>query len=117
MNRKDLLPPLACGFVVLAAASPWLLGFSTSHAAVANAIAFAMAFAPLALMIVALRPASDVCVAGGVWLAASPWVLGYSSSGPAAWGADLLLGAGLAVISWQAMGRRRGTASNHYTVS
>jgi hypothetical protein len=84
---------------------------------VANAIAFAMAFAPLALMIVALRPASDVCVAGGVWLAASPWVLGYSSRGPAAWGADLLLGAGLAVISWQAMGPHTAAVRDHYTVS
>ena len=109
MNRKrlrgqptDLLPALASGLVVLAGASPWVLGFSTSHAAVANAIAFAMAFAPLALMSAALRPASAVCVAGGVWLAASPWVLGYSSAGIAVWGADLLLGAALAAISWRA---------------
>jgi hypothetical protein len=109
MNRKrqragaaDLLPPLASGLVVLAAASPWLLGFSQSHAAVANGIAFAMAFAPLALLIAALRPASVVCIAGGAWLAASPWVLGYSSAATAAWGADLLLGAALAAISWRA---------------
>jgi hypothetical protein len=103
----NLLPPLACGFVVLAASSPWALGFSTSHAAVANGIAFAMAFGPLALMITAPRPASSVCIAGGVWLAVSPWALGYSSAGPAAWGADLLVGTGLAAISWQAGTSRR----------
>jgi hypothetical protein len=103
----NLLPVLASGLVVLAAASPWVLGFATSHAAVANGIAFAMAFGPLALMITALRPASTVCVVAGVWLAASPWALGYSSAGPAAWGADLLLGAGLAAISWQAGTPRR----------
>lgn len=110
MNRKrlrgqprDLLPPLASGLVVLAAASPWVLGFSASHAAVANAIAFAMAFAPLALMIGALRPASAVCVAGGVWLAASPWVLDYSSAGVPAWAADLVLGTALVSISSRAM--------------
>jgi hypothetical protein len=137
----NLLPALACGFVVLAAASPWALGFGTSHAAVANGIAFAMAFGPLALMITALRPASDACIAGGVWLAVSPWVLGYSSAGLAAWGANLLVGAGLAAISWQAgtprrwmretpvraVSRRESSpvqqtrdarhADNHYTVS
>lgn len=98
-----VLPTLASGLVVLAAASPWLLGFSASHAAVANAIAFAMAFGPLALMIGALRPASAVCVAGGAWLAASPWALGYSSAGLAAWAADLLLGAALVSVSSRAM--------------
>jgi hypothetical protein len=101
-GAANLLPPLASGLVVLAAASPWLLGFSHSHAAVANGIAFAMAFAPLALLIAALRPASAVCTAGGAWLAASPLVLGYSSAGTAAWGADLLLGTALAAISWRA---------------
>lgn len=109
----NLRPVVASALVVLAAASPWVLGFATSHAAVANAIAFAMAFVPLALMITALRPASAVCIAGGAWLAASPWVLGYSSVGPVAWGTDLLLGAGVAVVSWQAM----SNFDTHYTVS
>ncbi len=112
MSRK-VLAPVASGLVVLAAASPWVLGFSSSHAAVANAIAFAMAFAPLALMIAALRPAAAVCVAGGVWLAASPWALGYASGGVAPWGADLLLGTAFASISW----RFASTSTNHYTVS
>lgn len=102
VQPASLLPPLASALVVLAAASPWMLGFSTSRSAVANAIAFAMAFAPLALMIAVLRPASTVCVAGGVWLAASPWVLGYSSAGAAAWAGDMILGIAFAAMSWRA---------------
>jgi hypothetical protein len=113
-RRADPLPPLAAGLVVLAAASPWVLGFGASHAAIANAIAFAMGFAPLALMIAALPPAAVASVAGGVWLAASPWALGYSSMGVAAWGADLLLGVSLAAVSWTALTRSR---TNHYTAS
>jgi hypothetical protein len=111
--QLDPLPPLASTLVVLAAASPWLLGFSSSHAAVANGIAFAMAFAPLALMISALPPASSVCGAGGLWLAASPWALGYGSSGVAAWAADLVLGVALVVIAW----RRRPAFSTPTTLS
>jgi hypothetical protein len=112
-SLPDPFPALASGLVVLAAASPWLLGFSASHAAVANGIAFAMAFAPLALMIAALPPASAVCGAGGLWLAASPWALGYASSGVAAWAADLVLGIALMAIAW----RRRISFSTHYTES
>ena len=107
--KRDALPPLATGVVILAAASPWLLGFSASHAAVANGIAFAMAFAPLALMVGALPPAAAVCGIGGVWLVASPWALGYGSSGFAAWAADLVLGVALIAIAL----RRR----THYTES
>lgn len=107
MNTK--LPAAASGVVLLAATSPWLLGFDSSHAAVANAIAFAMAFAPLTLMIASLTAASVVCVAGGAWLAASPWALGYSSHGIAAWGTGLLLGAALSGLSLRAV--------THYTAS
>jgi hypothetical protein len=95
--------------VLLAAVSPWLLGFDGSHAAVANAIAFAMAFAPLTLMIGAFTAVSAVCAAGGLWLAASPWALGYSSYGIAGWGTALLLGAALIAISFR--------AATHYTAS
>jgi SPW repeat len=109
VNRlANLLPRLASLTVVLAAASPWLFGFSGSHAAVANGIAFAMAFSPLALMIGALPAASVLCLAGGLWLAASPWALGYSSTGSVAWVVDLLLGATLALVSLRA---------THYTTS
>jgi hypothetical protein len=111
VNRPtNLLPPLAALTVVLAAASPWVFGFSGSHAAVANGIAFAMAFSPLALMLGALSAASMACAAGGLWLAASPWALGYSSSASGAWAVDLLLGGTLALISWRAW-------TTHYTPS
>ena len=102
-RATDLLPPIASALVILAAASPWVLGFAGSHAAVANGIAFAMAFGPIALLIVALRPASAVCIAGGIWLAASPWALDYAAAGPSAWAADLVLGAALAWVSWRAV--------------
>jgi SPW repeat len=103
VNRlANLLPRLAALTVVLAAASPWLFGFSGSHPAVANGIAFAMAFSPLALMIGALPAASVLCLAGGLWLAASPWALGYSSTGSVAWAVDPLLGTTLALISLRA---------------
>ena len=99
----DPIAPVASGLVVLAAAAPWLLGFSSSHAAVANAIAFLMAFSPLALMAPALRPAAAACLVAGAWLAVSPWVLGYWSQGIAAWGAGLILGATLTAVSWRAL--------------
>jgi hypothetical protein len=109
VNRRiiPILPVLASGLAVLAAAMPWALGFAGSQAAVAGGIAFAMAFAPLAMMITALRPAALVCLAGGVWLAASPWLLDYASRGTAAWSADLLAGGALAALSWEA---RRGAS-------
>jgi SPW repeat-containing protein len=99
----DPIAPAAAGLVVLAPAAPWLLGFSASHAAVANGIAFLMAFSPLALMAPALRPAAAVCLVAGAWLAVSPWALGYWSQGVAAWVADLILGVALAAASWRAL--------------
>lgn len=89
----------ASGVVTAALAAPWLLGFSASHAAVADHVAFAMSFVPLALLIAALRPAAVVCVAGGTWLMASPWLLDYAGRGTAAWAADLLLGAALGLLA------------------
>jgi hypothetical protein len=103
IELPDPFGPAASGVVLLAAAAPWLLGFSASHAAVANGIAFLMAFSPLALMAPALRPAAAVCVVAGAWLALSPWVLGYWSVGIAAWAADLVLGVGLGLMSWRAL--------------
>jgi hypothetical protein len=101
-------PALASGIVLLAAAAPWALGFSQSHAAVANAVAFAMAFGPLTLLIAELPPAAEVSAAGGLWLAGSPWLLGYGNVGTAAWAADLVLGAALTAVSYRAA---RATAS------
>lgn len=99
----DPIGPATSGLVVLATAAPWLLGFSASHAAVANGIAFLMAFSPLALMAPGLRPAAAVCLLAGVWLTVSPWVLGYWSQGTAAWAADLILGVALVAASWRAL--------------
>ncbi len=103
VELPDPIGPAASGLVVLATAAPWLLGFSASHAAVANGIAFLMAFSPLALMAPVLRPAAAVCLAAGVWLAVSPWALGYWSQGVAAWSVDLILGLALAGVSWRAL--------------
>jgi len=88
-QRRDPLPAAASTLVVVALAAPWLLDFNASHPAVANHIAFAMAFGPLALMVTALRAAAATCIGGGAWLIASPWVLGYASTGSAGWLADL----------------------------
>lgn len=76
---------LAAGAVTLwIAISPWAWGFSDSHSAVANHVSVVFGFAPLALLIVNLRPAAFVTLLGGIWLAISPWLLGYASD-HAAW--------------------------------
>jgi hypothetical protein len=100
-GARDPLPLVAAGLAGAIALAPWLLGFSGSHAAVAAHIAFAMAFAPIALLIRALPAAAAVTAAAGAWLAVSPWALGYASLGGAAWAADVL--AGLTLV---ALGRR-----------
>ena len=102
-QREDPLPAAASTLVAFALAAPWLLDFNASHPAVANHIAFAMAFGPLALMVTALRAAAVTCIAGGTWLIASPWLLGYASTGSAGWLADLLLGAALVLLSSEAL--------------
>jgi hypothetical protein len=100
-GARDPLPLVAAGLAGAMALAPWLLGFSGSHAAVAGHITFAMAFAPIALLVRALPAAAAVTVAAGAWLAVSPWALGYASRGGAAWAADVL--AGLTLV---ALGRR-----------
>jgi hypothetical protein len=111
-QREDPLPAAASTVVAVALAAPWLLDFNASHPAVANHIAFAMAFGPLALMVTVLRAAAATCIAGGAWLIASPWVLGYASTGSAGWLADLLLGTALVLLSSDALsgGALRQTA-------
>jgi SPW repeat len=105
-QREDPLPAAVSTLVAVALAAPWLLDFNASHPAVANHIAFAMAFGPLALMVTALRAAAATCIAGGAWLTASPWVLGYASTGLAGWLADLLIGAALVLLSFEALSGR-----------
>lgn len=114
-QAADPLPAAAATLVALSLVSPWLLDFDAKHAAVANHVAIAMAFVPLALLITALRPAAACCLAGGVWLAVSPWLLGYASAGVTAWGSDLALGGTLALISWRAGWPHRNAVISAHT--
>jgi hypothetical protein len=93
----------ATAVIVLVTASPWALGFSDSHAAVAEHIAFAMGLGPIAVLISALPAAAVSMVLAGGWLVASPWALGYASVGVGAWSADLLGGIALVVVSVAAL--------------
>lgn len=98
--------PLAAGALILwVALSPWLWGFADSHAAVANHVSMVLGIGPLALMIVALRPAAFVTIIGGVWLALSPWVLGYATD-HVAWANELITGLMLVALSAHAAGIR-----------
>jgi hypothetical protein len=87
------------------ALSPWVWGFADSHAAVANHVSLVFGFAPLALIMVNLRPAAFVTLLGGVWLAISPWLLGYATD-HAAWLNELVAGALLIVLCASAAGVR-----------
>jgi SPW repeat-containing protein len=78
--------------------SPWIFGYSDSHAAVANHIAFTMAFGPIALLIGVLRPAAYVLLLGAIWLVLSPWILGYAGD-HSAWLAELVSGLVLMLVS------------------
>ena len=100
------LSAAAATVILLVTVSPWVLGFSGSHAAVAGGIAFAMGFGPIAVLISALPAAAVSTAVGGAWLVASPWALGYASVGIGAWSADLLGGIALVVLSIAA--RRAG---------
>ena len=113
--------PMAAGAVMLwVAVSPWLWGFAGSRSAVANHVFLAFAFGPLALLVVALRAAALVTLAGGVWLVISPWVLGYATV-HAAWASELVTGLLLVGVCLKAAGadplrfvpvrRRKRTAS------
>ena len=95
---------LAGGAIFLwIALSPWVWGFAGSHAAVANHVSLVFGFAPLALIMVNLRPAAFVTLLGGAWLVASPWVLGYAAD-HVAWLNELVSGAALVVLCANAAG-------------
>jgi hypothetical protein len=95
---------LAAGALVLwVALAPWIWGFAGSRPAVANHIFFSFAFGPLALLIVALRPAAFVVLAAGVWLALSPWALGYATN-DSAWLNELVTGLLLTAVAAAAAG-------------
>jgi len=88
---------------VWVALSPWVWGFADNHAAVANHVSLVFGFAPLALIMVNLRPAAFVTLLGGVWLIASPWLLGYATD-HAAWLNELVSGTALVVLCADAGG-------------
>jgi hypothetical protein len=81
---------------------PWIFGYSDSHAAVVNHIAFTMAFGPIALLIGVLRPAAYMLLLGAVWLVLSPWILGYAGD-HRAWLSELVGGLVLTLISASAL--------------
>jgi hypothetical protein len=83
----------AAGALILwVALGPWVWGYASSPAAVANHVFFIFAFGPLTLLIALLRPAAYVVLAAGLWLATSPWVLGYATN-HSAWLSELVTGA------------------------
>src|ERR1700750_1521994 len=97
------LPAAAALVVTGTLLAPWALGFCASGAAVADHIAFALTFAPIALLITAIPVAAVVTGVAGAWLAAGPWLLGYASFGVGAWGADLVAGLTLVGLSYRAV--------------
>jgi hypothetical protein len=90
------------------ALGPWVWGYAGSGAAVASHVFFIFAFGPLALLIVALRPAALVLAVAGVWLAASPWLLGYATD-HSAWLSELVTGILISAVGAHAAGTRLAT--------
>ena len=104
-SRPDPRPLVAGAVILWLALSPWLWGFASSRSAVANHVSLVLGVGPLALMIVALRPAACATLAAGIWLALSPWVLGYATN-HVAWANDLVTGVLLVALSAGAAGFR-----------
>lgn len=100
---SDRRPTAGAAIFLWVALSPWVWGFAGSHAAVANHVALLFGFAPLALIMVNLRPAAVVTLSGAVWLAVSPWVLGYATN-HSAWLNELVSGLALIVLCLDAAG-------------
>lgn len=103
-----LLGPVLAFWTLIA---PTALGFDASTPALAGHIAFAMAFLPLTVIAMALRPALAVCGLGGAWPAISPWVTGYAPAETAAWINDLVVGALL--MTWSATATTAHYDSRH----
>jgi hypothetical protein len=102
-RHGDRRPLAAAALIGWIAISPWVWGFAGARPAVANHVFLVLGFGPIALMIVALRPAAFVAVAGGLWLALSPWVLGYAAD-HTAWLNELVTGSLLAMLALHAAG-------------
>src|ERR1700747_2889283 len=100
MNNNHLAPRghlhgVGRALVLVVLLTPWIFGYSDSHAAIVNHIAFAAAFGPAVLLTGVLRPAARWLLLGAVWLVVSPWLLGYAGD-HSAWIAEL--GSGLVLI-------------------
>jgi hypothetical protein len=100
---SDRRPIAGAAILLWVALSPWIWGFADSHAAVANHVALVFGFAPLALIMVNLRPAAFATLLGGIWLVASPWALGYATN-HTAWLNELASGLALTVLCASAAG-------------
>lgn len=101
--HRDARPLVAGALILWIAVSPWLWGFADSGPAVANHVSIVLGIGPLALMLVALRPAAFVTIAAGVWLGLSPWILGYAANN-LAWINELITGFLLVALSASAAG-------------
>ena len=97
------LPIAAGALLVWVAAAPWVWDYSSSASAVASHIFFVVAFGPLTLLVVALRPTAVVLLGAGVWLALSPWLLGFVTN-HSAWLSDGATGILLAIVAARAAG-------------
>ncbi|HEY8769129.1 MAG TPA: SPW repeat protein [Thermoleophilaceae bacterium] len=101
---RDTKLNLASGALMLwIALGPWVWDYASSGSAVANHIFVIFSFGPLALLILALRPAAFVVLAAGVWLAFSPWILGYATN-HSAWLSDGVTGILLSCVGASAAG-------------
>ena len=103
MPRRAHHHLIAGALTVWVALAPWIWGYADSRAAVASHIFFFVAFGPLAVLVVVLRPAAAVVLAAGVWLALSPWLLGYATN-DSAWLNELVSGLLLATVGARAAG-------------
>jgi hypothetical protein len=104
----DRLVVAAGALMTWVALGPWVWGYAGSSAAVASHVFFIFAFGPLALLIVALRPAAVVFAVAALWLAASPWLLGYATD-HSAWLSELVTGILISVVGTHAAGIRLAT--------
>jgi hypothetical protein len=95
--RPELFGRVVRPIMLVVLLTPWIVGFSDSHAAVVSHIAFTALFAPVALLIVVWRPAAFGLLAGGCWLALSPWILDYAAD-HLAWLTELVSGLGLICV-------------------
>lgn len=94
---------LVIGLALLA--SPWLLGYAATTAAMWNAVALGLLIAGAAVLaLIRVRAWEEwTNVVLGVWLVASPWLLGFGTLAPAM-GSAVAAGLAVAVLALWALG-------------